>query len=88
MVSKERKAELAHQYGGAEANTGKAEVQIAIMTEHINALSGHLEQHKKDNHSRRGLLQLVGQRRKLLAYLQHNDITRYRAIVAALSLRK
>lgn len=88
MISKERKAELTKQHGGTAHNTGKAEVQIAILTEHINLLSGHLEQHKKDNHSRRGLLQLVGQRRKLLAYLQNSDISRYRAIIAALSLRK
>jgi small subunit ribosomal protein S15 len=88
MVSKERKLQLAKQYGGSQRNTGKAEVQIAILTEHINALSAHLEQHKNDNHSRRGLLKLVGHRRKLLAYLQHKNIERYRAIVAALSLRK
>jgi small subunit ribosomal protein S15 len=88
MVTNERKAELAQQFGGSEKNTGKTEVQIAITTEHINALSKHLETHKKDNHSRRGLLKLVGHRRKLLAYLQSNDITRYRSVVAALSLRK
>ncbi len=88
MVTIERKAEIINQHGGAAANTGKPEVQIALMTEHINALAGHLEKHKKDNHSRRGLLRLVGKRRKMLAYLQGSDITRYRAIVAALSLRK
>lgn len=88
MVSQERKAEIVAQHGGSSKNTGKTEVQIALLTEHINALSSHLEKHKKDNHSRRGLLQLVGQRRKLLAYLQTNHIDRYRAIVAALSLRK
>jgi small subunit ribosomal protein S15 len=88
MVSSERKAELAAQFGGTVTNTGKPEVQVALLTEHINALSGHLEIHKKDNHSRRGLLKLVGQRRSLLAYLQRNDIMRYRAVVAALSLRK
>lgn len=88
MVTIERKAEIVKQHGGANTNTGKPEVQIALMTEHINALSGHLEKHKKDNHSRRGLLRLVGKRRKMLAYLQNTDIARYRAIVAALSLRK
>jgi small subunit ribosomal protein S15 len=88
MVTLERKADIIKQHGGAAANTGKPEVQIALMTEHINALAGHLEKHKKDNHSRRGLLRLVGKRRKMLAYLQNTDITRYRAIVAALSLRK
>lgn len=88
MVTQERKAELIKQFGGSDKNTGKPEVQIALLTEHINALSGHLEKHKKDNHSRRGLLQLVGQRRKMLSYLQGSDISRYRAVVAALSLRK
>jgi small subunit ribosomal protein S15 len=88
MVTIERKAEIINQHGGSAANTGKPEVQVALLTEHINALAGHLEKHKKDNHSRRGLLKLVGQRRKMLAYLQNNDIARYRAIVAALSLRK
>ncbi|MFY7997122.1 MAG: 30S ribosomal protein S15 [Candidatus Kapaibacteriota bacterium] len=88
MVTQERKAEIVKQFGGASANTGKPEVQVALLTEHINALAGHLEKHKKDNHSRRGLLKLVGQRRKMLSYLQANDITRYRAVVAALSLRK
>ncbi|MCU0424891.1 MAG: 30S ribosomal protein S15 [Candidatus Kapabacteria bacterium] len=88
MVTQERKAEIVKQFGGSDNNTGKPEVQIALLTEHINALSGHLEKHKKDNHSRRGLLQLVGQRRKMLSYLQGSDINRYRAVVAALSLRK
>jgi small subunit ribosomal protein S15 len=88
MVQLERKAEIIAQHGGSATNTGKPEVQIALLTEHINALAGHLEKHKKDNHSRRGLLKLVGQRRKMLAYLQGSDIARYRAIVAALSLRK
>jgi small subunit ribosomal protein S15 len=88
MVTLERKAEIIAQHGGSASNTGKPEVQVALLTEHINALAGHLEKHKKDNHSRRGLLKLVGQRRKMLAYLQGSDIARYRAIVAALSLRK
>jgi small subunit ribosomal protein S15 len=88
MVTQQRKAEIIQQFGGAASNSGKAEVQIALLTEHINDLSSHLEKHKKDNHSRRGLLKLVGQRRKMLSYLQKNDIMRYRAVVAALSLRK
>lgn len=88
MVTQERKAEIVKQFGGSDNNTGKPEVQIALLTEHINALSSHLEKHKKDNHSRRGLLQLVGQRRKMLSYLQGSDINRYRTVVAALSLRK
>jgi small subunit ribosomal protein S15 len=88
MISNERKAEIIQQHGGSAKNTGKPEVQIALLTEHINALSGHLAQHKKDHHSRRGLLRLVSKRRRLLSYLQNNDITRYREIIAALSLRK
>ena len=88
MISNERKAEIIQQHGGSAKNTGKPEVQIALLTEHINALSGHLATHKKDHHSRRGLLRLVSKRRRLLSYLQNNDITRYREIIAALSLRK
>ncbi len=88
MVTKERKAELVKQFGGSEKNSGKPEVQIALLTEHINALSSHLEVHKQDNHSRRGLLQLVGKRRSLLAYLQKKDVLRYREILVQLSLRK
>ncbi len=88
MISNERKAEIIQQFGGSAANTGKPEVQVALLTEHIVALSGHLSQHKKDHHSRRGLLRLVSKRRRLLTYLQNNDITRYREVIAALSLRK
>lgn len=88
MVTKERKAELIKQYGGSESNTGSPEAQIAILTEHITLLTGHLEVHKKDHSGRRGLIQLVNKRRVLLNYLIKNDISRYRAIVSALSLRK
>lgn len=88
MVSKERKAELIKQYGGSDTNTGSPEAQVAILTEHINLLTGHLEVHKKDHSSRRGLIQLVNKRRTLLGYLQKKDIARYRAIIAALNLRK
>lgn len=88
MVTKERKAELVKQFGGSEQNSGKPEVQIALLTEHINALSGHLEVHKQDKHSRRGLLKLVGKRRSLLAYLQQKDVLRYREVLVQLSLRK
>lgn len=88
MVTKERTAEIVKKFGGSGANTGKAEVQIALFTEHINALSQHLKQHKKDNHTRRGLLKIVGQRKKLLSYLANKDIERYRSVIAALSLRK
>jgi small subunit ribosomal protein S15 len=88
MLTKERKAELVKQYGGSDANTGKPEVQIALLTEHINLLSQHCEQHKKDHHSRRGLIMMVSQRKNLLSYLAKKDIMRYRQIIAALNLRK
>ncbi|MFZ9869562.1 MAG: 30S ribosomal protein S15 [Candidatus Kapaibacteriota bacterium] len=88
MISKERKAEIVQQYGGSNQNTGKPEVQIALLTEHIKALSEHCETHKKDHHSRRGLIMLVGKRKNLLAYLSKRDIQRYREILAALGLRK
>lgn len=88
MISKQRKAEVIAQYGGAASNTGKPEVQIALLTEHIKALSSHCEQHKKDHHSRRGLIMLVAKRKNLLGYLQKNNVHRYREIVAQLGLRK
>ncbi len=88
MISKERKAEIVRQYGGSDQNTGKPEVQIALLTEHIKALSEHCETHKKDHHSRRGLIMLVGKRKNLLNYLSNRDITRYREVVASLGLRK
>lgn len=88
MVSKSRKAEIIAQHGGGASNTGKAEVQVALLTEHISLLSGHCEQNKKDHHSRRGLIMLVSKRKTLLSYLAKNNIQRYRDIVAALGLRK
>ncbi|MFM8568283.1 MAG: 30S ribosomal protein S15 [Candidatus Kapaibacterium sp.] len=88
MVSKERKAELIAQYGGSTTNTGSPEAQVAILTEHINLLQSHLDTHKKDLASRRGLIRLVNKRRTLLNFLQSRDIKRYRAIIASLSLRK
>lgn len=87
-LTKERKQELVVRFGGNDKNSGKAEVQIAILTETINGLSSHFDQNKKDHHSRRGLLKMVGKRRRLLAYLQKTDIARYRAIVKDLELRK
>jgi len=72
----------------SEKDTGSAEVQIAIFSERINHLTDHLKDHKSDQNSRRGLLQLVGKRRRLLSYLQHQDIERYRALVAKLGLRR
>ncbi|MBU3741726.1 MAG: 30S ribosomal protein S15 [Candidatus Kapabacteria bacterium] len=88
MVTKERKLEIVRQHGGSEANTGKPEVQIALLTEHINLLSQHCEQNKKDHHSRRGLIMMVAKRKNLLSYLAKNDVKRYRGILAALGLRK
>jgi small subunit ribosomal protein S15 len=85
---KEVKQSIIDEYKLHENDTGSPEVQIAILTERINHLNEHLKQHKKDHHSRRGLLKMVGQRRGLLNYLIKNDIERYRAIVAKLNLRK
>ncbi len=87
-LSKEKKAELVKRFGKDENDTGSIEVQIAILTEEINSLISHFETHPQDHHSKRGLLQKVGQRRSLLNYLIKNDVTRYRAIVKELGLRK
>ncbi len=87
-LTKERKNELVKKFGTHDKDSGKAEVQIAILTETINQLSSHFDVNKKDHHSRRGLLKMVGKRRRLLAYLQKVDITRYRTIVKELELRK
>jgi small subunit ribosomal protein S15 len=88
MLTKERKAELIAQFGGSPLNTGLPEAQIAILTDHINQLTEHLALHKKDHHSRRGLIGLVNKRRRLLKYLQRVDLERYRRIVEQLNLRK
>lgn len=85
---KEIKTELITKYQLHEGDTGSSEVQIAILTERINHLNDHLKTHKKDHHSRRGLLKMVGARRGLLNYLQKNNIERYRAIIEKLGLRK
>lgn len=85
---KETKTEIISKFKLHESDTGSPEVQIAILTERINHLNNHLQTHKKDHHSRRGLLKMVGQRRGLLNYLMDNDIERYRAIIAKLGLRK
>ena len=82
------KQELIETYRVHETDTGSPEVQIAILTERINHLNEHLLTHKQDNHSRRGLLKMVGKRRGLLDYLKEKDIARYRAIIEALNLRK
>jgi small subunit ribosomal protein S15 len=88
MISKEAKSEIIEKYKRDEKDTGSPEVQIALLTERINELTEHLKVHKKDNHSRRGLLKMVGKRRNLLNYLAKKDINRYRAIVEQLGLRK
>ena len=88
MLTAELKQTLIETYRLHEADTGSPEVQIAILTERINYLTGHLKMHKKDHHSRRGLLKMVGQRRNLLNYLKDNDLERYRSILENLNLRK
>lgn len=88
MITKQRKAELIKEFGGTEKDTGRAEVQIAILTERINNLNVHFKSHKHDYHSNRGLLKLVGKRRNLLAYLKNKDVARYREIIKALGLRR
>ena len=88
MISKEMKSQIIEKYKRDEKDTGSPEVQIAILTERINELTEHLKVHKKDNHSRRGLLKMVGKRRNLLNYLAKKDINRYREIVKELGLRK
>ena len=84
----ERKQEIINTYRRDEKDTGSSEVQIALLTERIKELTEHLKVHKKDNHSRRGLLKMVGKRRNLLNYLEKNDIEKYREIVEKLNLRK
>ena len=88
MISKEAKAQIIEKYKRDEKDTGSPEVQIALLTERINELTEHLKVHKKDNHSRRGLLKMVGKRRNLLNYLAKKDLNRYREIVEKLGLRK
>ena len=87
-MTKERKQEIIETYRRDEKDTGSPEVQIALLTERINELTAHLKVHKKDNHSRRGLLKMVGSRRSLLNYLAKKDVQRYRDIVEKLGLRK
>ncbi len=87
-MTKERKQEIINTYKREENDTGSPEVQIALLTERISELTEHLKVHKKDNHSRRGLLKMIGKRRNLLSYLSKKDINRYRDIVKKLNLRK
>ena len=86
-ITSEKKRELVGKYGRSDNDTGSAEVQVALMTERINELTEHLRTHVKDHHSRRGLLMLVGKRRRLLRYLERSDVERYRTLVADLGLR-
>ena len=88
MITSEKKPAIIQVYRRHEGDTGSPEVQIAILTDRINELTEHLKIHKKDHHSRRGLLKMVGQRRRLLSYLKDIDIERYRTILAKLHLRK
>lgn len=87
-MTKERKQEIINTYKRDEKDTGSSEVQIALLTERINELTEHLKVHQKDNHSRRGLLKMVGKRRNLLNYLAKNDVEKYRDLIAKLGLRK
>jgi small subunit ribosomal protein S15 len=87
-LTAERKQELVGKFGQGATDTGRAEVQIALLTERINSLTDHLREHRKDHHSRRGLLMMVGRRRRLLNYLQRTDLDRYRSLVRELGLRK
>jgi small subunit ribosomal protein S15 len=87
-LATEQKAEIIRAHKTHETDTGSAEVQIALLTERINALTEHLKRHRHDFHTQRGLLKLVGQRRRQLAYLNKKDVARYRAVLARLGLRK
>ena len=87
MLTKEEKTALIKQYAVHEGDTGSPEIQIAVLTSRIAYLTEHLKEHKKDHHSRRGLLKMVGHRRRLLSYLYKTDIERYRSIIAKLGIR-
>lgn len=87
-VTAERKVTLIKEYATKEGDTGSPEVQVALLTERINNLTDHFKTNKKDHHSRRGLLKMVGQRKSLLDYLRHTNIERYRTLIARLGLRK
>lgn len=88
MITKEQKEAIIKEYATKEGDTGSPEVQVAVLTARINDLNEHLKVHKKDHHSRRGLLKMVGQRRNLLNYLKDKDIDRYRNLIGRLGLRK
>ena len=88
MLTQERKQEVIKTFKRKETDTGSPEGQIALLTERVNYLPGHFKVHTDDHHSRRGLLKMVGQRRRLLEYLKRKDVTRYKAVVDKLGLRK
>jgi small subunit ribosomal protein S15 len=87
-LTREKKQELIGRFGREDSDTGSTEVQIALLTERINHLTEHLRTHRKDHHSRRGLLMIVGKRRRLLRYLERRDLERYRQVVSDLGLRR
>ncbi len=87
-ITQKRKAELMKKFAQSEGDTGSPEVQVAILTERINNLTGHFKEFKQDNHSRRGLIRMVSTRRSLLAYLKKNSLTRYQTVIKELGLRK
>jgi small subunit ribosomal protein S15 len=87
-LTKEEKLQIVGHHGRGEADTGSPEVQVALLTKRINDLTEHLRQHRHDHHSRRGLLRMVGRRRRLLDYLQKRDVERYRALIKELGLRR
>ena len=87
-MDKEKKTEIINKFGLSEGDTGSTEVQVALLTERINQLTAHMMANRHDYHSQRGLLRLVGQRRRLLAYLSREDIGRYRSLISRLGLRK
>lgn len=88
MIAKEKKTAIINEFARSEGDTGSPEVQIAVLTARIEELTAHLKEHKKDHHSRRGLLKMVGQRRGLLGYLKGTDIERYRTLIERLGIRK
>jgi small subunit ribosomal protein S15 len=88
MIVKEKKDTIIHQYQARDGDSGSTEVQVAILTERINQLTEHLKVNDHDHHSRRGLLKLVGQRRRLLSYLSNKDVNRYKQLITRLGLRK
>lgn len=87
-LTKEKKSEIIKKYGNDEKDTGRPEVQVALMTERIRELTEHFRDHKKDHHSRRGLLQLVGKRQRLLRFLREKDVERYRKLIQELGIRR